>query len=521
MTDTPNSPLKSTTKSASSSTKVIDSLHSKIDELTDELTALKQSHQELTKKHSITAKKNDSFVDQLANAKHENDMLSALLKRKERRILDLEDQFNELTSQNESLVLSNKNMKIRCENLQSNSNANIAEFERLKISYDALIASQMEYKNHYQQELNSLQTAFDNYKLENTRRFEELQTSIVSNDKDIDTLLDSLTNKRKAMDNIYVNKNNKVLQLLGNLAHLAKLHGQDTKSQVEQNVSVIEQLLAKHPDLQEKILEKEKIEVDLAEIIAHSNDVLANSSFDEDTTLINSPDLENNQNFNTTHSTSGSATPNSNSHSLQSKKRKNYKRNSLILKELPPIILENVPSSLPKKPQVNNNLINIPKARSKFNTPPTTPRQTTPRQFTNHNNDFEVTHQWNGTITSITIVVTTVLILDQITVNIVVTIATIPDQIMANTVVNQVSKITTITTTTITTTTIIITITAIMVLLNEVVLLEMLTIIITIMGMLTIMVTTMEINLKEDQPIITTTTTTAKEIRNFSIITLH
>ena len=47
--------------------------------------------------------------------------------------------------------LSNKNMKIRCENLQSNSNANIAEFERLKISYDALIASQMEYKNHYQQ----------------------------------------------------------------------------------------------------------------------------------------------------------------------------------------------------------------------------------------------------------------------------------------------------------------------------------------------------------------------------------
>lgn len=396
MTDTPNSPLKSTTKSASSSTKVIDSLHSKIDELTDELTALKQSHQELTKKHSITAKKNDSFVDQLANAKHENDMLSALLKRKERRILDLEDQFNELTSQNESLVFSNKNMKIRCENLQSNSNANIAEFERLKISYDALIASQMEYKNHYQQELNSLQTAFDNYKLENTRRFEELQTSIVSNDKDIDTLLDSLTNKRKAMDNIYVNKNNKVLQLLGNLAHLAKLHGQDTKSQVEQNVSVIEQLLAKHPDLQEKILEKEKIEVDLAEIIAHSNDVLANSSFDEDTTLINSPDLENNQNFNTTHSTSGSATPNSNSHSLQSKKRKNYKRNSLILKELPPIILENVPSSLPKKPQVNNNLINIPKARSKFNTPPTTPRQTTPRQFTNHNNDFEVTHQWNG-----------------------------------------------------------------------------------------------------------------------------
>ena len=57
MTDTPNSPLKSTTKSASSSTKVIDSLHSKIDELTDELTALKQSHQELTKNIPLQLRK--------------------------------------------------------------------------------------------------------------------------------------------------------------------------------------------------------------------------------------------------------------------------------------------------------------------------------------------------------------------------------------------------------------------------------------------------------------------------------
>lgn len=389
MPDTPVSPSKNNVKTSStpvsSSTKVIDSLHSKIDELTDELTTLKQSHQELTKKHSIVAKKNDSFVDQLANAKHENDMLSALLKRKERRILDLEDQYNDLNSQIENLLLLNKNMKIRCENLQNNSNASIAEFERLKISYDALIASQMEYKNHYQQELNTLQTSFDKYRTENTKRYEDLQSSISSNDKDIDTLLDSLTNKRKTMDNIYVNKNNKILQLLTSLASLIKLHAEDTKGQVEQNVDVIKILMEKYPDLQEKILEKEKVEVDLDEIISHSNEILANTSFEEDATLINSPDLDSQSNLN-----SGAATPVQNSGPFR--KKKNYKRNSMILKDLPSGIPENsVPSSLPKKPQVNNNIINIPKNRSKFNTPPTTPRQ-----FSNQSTDFEVTHQWNG-----------------------------------------------------------------------------------------------------------------------------
>ena len=63
------------------------------------------------------------------------------------------------------------------------------------------------------------------------------------------------------MDNIYVNKNNKILQLLTSLASLIKLHAEDTKGQVEQNVDVIKILMEKYPDLQEKILEKEKLKL--------------------------------------------------------------------------------------------------------------------------------------------------------------------------------------------------------------------------------------------------------------------
>lgn len=87
------SPIKaSPQKSAntlSSSSRVIDSLQSTIDKLTDEITTLKQSNQETTKKNQILSQRNESFVDQVANLKHENEMLNAMLKRKDRRISDL------------------------------------------------------------------------------------------------------------------------------------------------------------------------------------------------------------------------------------------------------------------------------------------------------------------------------------------------------------------------------------------------------------------------------------------------
>ncbi|KAM9922089.1 hypothetical protein OXX80_011972, partial [Metschnikowia pulcherrima] len=139
-----------------STSRVIDSLHSQIDDLKQEMETLKMSCGDYKKKSTILASKNDSLVDQLANCKHENDMVNALLKRKERRITDLEAEFDDLSSESESLKQSVKNYKIRCDNLQESSASSTAEFERLKISYDALMASQAEYKRHYQDEVSKL-----------------------------------------------------------------------------------------------------------------------------------------------------------------------------------------------------------------------------------------------------------------------------------------------------------------------------------------------------------------------------
>lgn len=355
--------MEDNTASNKPTSRVIDSLHSQIDDLKTELETVKISHDDYKKKYVLVSQKNDSFVDQLANAKHENDMINALLKRKERRIADLEDQYNELSSSNESLQLNNKNMKIRCENLQQSSASSTAEYERLKIAYDALIASQVEYKRHYQKELNTLASKLEAYKTENKQRFQDLSSKLSSNDKDIDTLLDSMTNKRKALDNLYVNKNKTILELLTSLAKAAKIHGLDTKSTLEENTVAILSLLEKYPDLQEKILTHEKVEVDLDELISESNETLSNCSFESEATLVNSPELSDSasQSKNADHLKQDvKASSLSRSNTLQAKKRKN-KRNSVRIdsKSGPDFSSITTPTTgqfaLPKKPTFTSN----------------------------------------------------------------------------------------------------------------------------------------------------------------------
>lgn len=250
--------------------RVIDSLHSEIDALKTELADLRMSNSENRKKASLLTTKNESLVDQLANCKHENDMINALLKRKERRIVDLEEQYNDLSSLNDSLKLSTKNLKIRCDNLQELSASSTAEYERLKIAYDAMIASQNEYKRHYLSELNKLQLLFDGYKANSQKELAELAEKLTSNDKDVDTLVDSLTNKRKVMDNLYVNRNKAVLDLLAMLAKTAKLHGEESRAVLKENVETINLIRTTFPDLQDKMEERQPFTVDLDEIMGES-----------------------------------------------------------------------------------------------------------------------------------------------------------------------------------------------------------------------------------------------------------
>ncbi|KAG7662142.1 SHE3 [[Candida] subhashii] len=367
----------------SSSSKVIESLHAKIDMLTEELSITKANLEEITKKHQISSKRCDSYVDQLANSHHENDVLTALLKRKERRIIDLENSHNELIDINEGLKLNYKNLSIRCENLQENNMNSMGEYERLKISYDALLSGQHEYKNYYKSQIDHLQNEFDKYKLESEKKYQLLNQDLNKNDKDIDTLLDSLVNKRTKMDNIYVSKNNQILELLSTLATATKLHGQESKSVLEQNVNVINELVAMFPDMEQNLQTHLQATVNIDELLGETQQVLEDQAQLEDEE-ISSP-VTSTTNINT------STTSISRNNTL--KKRRN--RNSIRIES------RNV------TPTVNNNIINLPKSRgvgsvkpSGANSAASSPRLSMNGEFESHGNfhsDQENTNNNNYT----------------------------------------------------------------------------------------------------------------------------
>lgn len=315
--------------------RVIDSLHSEIDSLKSELEDLRMSNRENKKKATLLASKNDSLVDQLANGKHENDMINALLKRKERRIADLEEQFDELSSLNDSLKLSAKSLKIRCENLQELSASSTAEYERLKIAYDAMIAAQAEYKRHYQKELKELALLFESYKAASQNQLQELSERLASNDKDVDTLIDSLTNKRKVMDNLYVNRNKAVLGLLATLAKAAQLHGEESKAVLKENVDTINLLRTTYPDLQDKIGTREPFVVDL-------NELLNESEVTEPTVAeVEAAPTDDNKGLGIQRNTST--------------RRRRHKRQSMRISPEPASIEERAPEALPKLRSVNRS----------------------------------------------------------------------------------------------------------------------------------------------------------------------
>ncbi|EGV62447.1 mother-specific HO expression [Yamadazyma tenuis] len=282
------------------SSKVIDTLHKEIDALKEELENLKVSNSTYKKKCEIVTRRNESFVDQLANAKHENDMINALLTRKERRIVDLEAEYNNVMSSNENFKMTTKNMKIRYESLQESSASSTAECERLKIAYDALAASQLEYKKHYESEVMKLNQEHKAFKQEYVTKYENLLSSFGDNDKDIDALLDGLTNKRKTLDNLYFNRNKLILDLLAKLASVSRIHGQDTKAILQDNLDNLISLRENYPDLELKINEMNQQqqpseagvlkEINFDQLILDSTEAV-NSSFDEEATLIEEPKL--------------------------------------------------------------------------------------------------------------------------------------------------------------------------------------------------------------------------------------
>lgn len=233
----------------SNTSMVIESLHGEIDRLKKDLEQLSANY-DVQKRSSMTAnKRNELYVDQLANAKHENDMINALLKRKERRILDLEEKLDSSSTKNEDLLLAGKNMKIRLVHLEETATKSTAEYERLKIAYDTLQASQIEYKRHYDDLALNLTAKIEEFKKNSLEKYDHLLKEFTRSEEDTKTLFESISNKKNSMDNVYVNKNKVMTEMLSKLAMAAKANGEQSKGvlhEITHNMNLVSQ---KNPDI--------------------------------------------------------------------------------------------------------------------------------------------------------------------------------------------------------------------------------------------------------------------------------
>lgn len=156
ITDSSNgsSPFKKPLTGGSS--RVIESLHQEIDVLKDEQIKLKNQNQELKKSYELVGKRRDELLEQLSNSKHENEMVNSLLQRKQRRINDLEESLSDITYKSDDMNIKLQSLETRCNKLSESEAKSTAEYERIKIAYDAIVLAQQEYRSIYETEIKQL-----------------------------------------------------------------------------------------------------------------------------------------------------------------------------------------------------------------------------------------------------------------------------------------------------------------------------------------------------------------------------
>lgn len=214
--------------------RVIDALQTTIDTLKAEILDLKSKYEDEKSKSLQSKKKYDQALEQLATAKHENDMNSALLERKQRRVADLENKLNDQISSSEDYKYNLDKLETRCKKLSESEKIANSEFERMKIAYETLVTSQKQYKDYCSKEIEGLRNQLESFIDERNESLRETNVKIDDNNIDIENNLDNLNESLHAVENQYFEKNSLLVSTLKSLTLAAKSHGQDTQLVINQ-----------------------------------------------------------------------------------------------------------------------------------------------------------------------------------------------------------------------------------------------------------------------------------------------
>lgn len=141
----------------SSSTQIIESLYNKVDSLTNTNLQLTLQSQNMLEKLDVAQKKEVKLVENISMYKHQKDNLDTMLRRKLRKINELEEELGSLRMTFGSVKTFNKELSDKLAELHQTEAANREKAGDLVRDYDLLLQSQDNYRTHFEKMANHLE----------------------------------------------------------------------------------------------------------------------------------------------------------------------------------------------------------------------------------------------------------------------------------------------------------------------------------------------------------------------------
>ncbi|AOA64174.1 Putative mother-specific HO expression [Komagataella phaffii CBS 7435] len=215
--------LRSPTKSSGTS-RVIESLHQQINSYSQSLEESNLELNEYKRKYSAVQKRLDSVTDQLENSKYQQDTVASMLRRKERKIADLEHEFTDAMNRLETAETEIADLKKQLNDVKLKESQERNELERIATAYETISEGQESYRRHYEREINRLRTSFDLFVLDNQRRLQENVDSLGGTNADLGKAFSALRTNTKKVEILTSSKDESIKETLSELASEAKWH---------------------------------------------------------------------------------------------------------------------------------------------------------------------------------------------------------------------------------------------------------------------------------------------------------
>lgn len=222
--------------------RVIDSLQREIDDLKRNLLENRETLNETKQKYSILQKRNETMLEQLSNSKHQAEVAESMLKRKERRVLDLENQLTDSLSNYDAVKFDHDKLKLSISSLNNDKLHFQNENERLDSAYQSLNDSFNSYKSIMNQKVDDLNKMIPKFINDREKTLNDNINLLKSQHPELSNSYNSFVRNSKRLEQLYNQKYEKVNDSLLLLANATKQHGQSTSIILDECEDILKKL---------------------------------------------------------------------------------------------------------------------------------------------------------------------------------------------------------------------------------------------------------------------------------------